>query len=165
MCGVRGTVTNENENEKKRREWKEWDLKLKQRLRLSMEGSKHGVTKESWRWGIASLRNIDRLDSGSNAHVVQNSFWLQIYKRIAQCLQHIHLWSSHCRVPVELFRSELWLQNTSASSRDYNLGFEKIPVVAEGPAETKTDRWKGSTVLKELPTESKRTHLLQALRF
>ena len=107
----------------------------------------------------------------------QVGFWLQctcrseflltacLHKKIAQCLQHIHLWSSHCILPVELFRSELWLQNTSASSRDYNLGFEKIPVVAEGPAETKTDRWKGSTVLKELPTESKRTHLLQALRF
>ena len=39
-----------------------------------------------------------------------------------------------------------WLQDTSAPSRDDNLEFEKIPVVAEGPAETKTDRWKGSTV-------------------
>ena len=77
MRGVRGIVTNENENKKqtkKEERGRSETFKLKQRLRLSMEGSKHDVTKESWRCGVASLRNIDRLDSGSNAHVVQNSF-------------------------------------------------------------------------------------------
>ena len=133
MRGVRGTVTNENEKKKKRREWKEWDLKLKQRLRLSMEGSKHDVTKVSWRWGVASLRNIDRLDSGSNAHVVQNSFWLHVYTKesrsayntyTCEVLTAYYLWnylevSSDSRTPLPhpvitilgLKRSPQWLRD------------------------------------------------------